>query len=120
MAEKRMFSKSVVASSDFMNLKTSARELYFQLGLQADDDGFLNNAEYIRRMVGAKKSDYIALVENGYLINIRPGLDVIRHWNVNNTLRSDRYKSTIYQSEKDTLRLVGGRYERVENEVCNA
>ena len=35
-----MFSLDVVDSDRFMEMGVSARELYFQLGMRGDDDGF--------------------------------------------------------------------------------
>ena len=117
MAEKRMFAKSIVTSAEFLSLKVSARELYFQLGLQADDDGILNNTEIIMRMIGAKKADYTALVQGGYLINVRKGIDVISDWNVNNYIRNDRYKETLYKAEKSRLKNVSGRYVLMDDGI---
>ena len=39
MAERRMFSKSVIGSARFLRMPASSRLLYYDLGMQADDDG---------------------------------------------------------------------------------
>ena len=36
-----MFAKNVVQSSKFLKMPVSSRELYFQLGMSADDDGIV-------------------------------------------------------------------------------
>ena len=42
MASRRMFSKDVVCSDRFLDMPASAQALYFQYGLEADDDGFVS------------------------------------------------------------------------------
>ena len=48
MAEKRMFSRELVESDDFLDLPLSAQALYLHICMEADDDGFVNNANRIR------------------------------------------------------------------------
>ncbi len=49
MAKKRMFNREIVTSDDFLELPTSTQALYLQLGVEADDDGFINKARSIAR-----------------------------------------------------------------------
>lgn len=65
MAEKRMFSNRVIESTDFIDLPHSTRNLYIHLSMHADDDGIVNNAKMIIRMVNCKLKDYKNLVDNG-------------------------------------------------------
>ena len=58
MAEKRMFSREVVESDDFLELPLSAQGLYLHICMEADDDGFVNNANRIRKVVEASQEDY--------------------------------------------------------------
>ena len=58
MAEKRMFSKTIVDSDAFLDMPLSAQALYFHLSMRADDDGFLNNAKKIMRTINANQNDY--------------------------------------------------------------
>ena len=51
MAEKRMFSRSEIDSDEFMGLPTSAQALYFHLGLNADDDGFVAKPRTIAKAI---------------------------------------------------------------------
>jgi len=103
MGERRMFSKNVVNSDAFSELALSAQALYFHIGLNADDDGFVNNPKLIRRMVGASVDDLNALVDSGFLILFDSGVICIAHWNIHNTLRKDRKKSTLYVEERKHL-----------------
>ena len=43
MATKRMFSKDIVGSDAFQDMPHSSQLLYFHLGMEADDDGFVGN-----------------------------------------------------------------------------
>ena len=43
MAERRMFSKTVIDSDVFSDMPLTTQALYFHLGMRADDDGFVNN-----------------------------------------------------------------------------
>ena len=105
MAERRMFSKAVVHSGAFLELPASAQLLYFHLGMQADDDGFISNPKPIVRMVRGTSKSFRCLVEQGFLIEFPNGVCVLRHWLLNNQIRSDRYKPTVYQEEKEALHL---------------
>ena len=97
MANKRMFSKEVTNTDRFQSLKLSAQALYFHLGVNADDDGFIGNPMSITRSIGAASSDLKLLVDSGYLIPFGGGVYLITDWLINNHIRKDRYKPTIYQ-----------------------
>ena len=43
MARRRMFSLDVVDTDRFLDMPTSAQNLYYSLGMRADDDGFVSN-----------------------------------------------------------------------------
>ncbi len=99
MAQKRMFNQEIVGSDAFLDMPVSARELYFQLGMYADDDGFLSNAKKILRMVGASDDDLKILLSKRFLLNFPSGVVVIKHWRINNYIPKDRYKQTVYLDE---------------------
>lgn len=100
MAEKRMFAKSIVLSDDFLEMPTSSRCLYFTLGMVADDDGFINNPRSIMRQCGASEDDMNVLLAKRFVIMFESGIIVMKHWRINNYLRSDRYVPTKYTEEK--------------------
>ena len=99
MAEKRMFSKSIVLSDQFLDMPASARDLYYAMSMSADDDGFVNSPKSIMRQCSAGETDYNLLLKNEYIIGFETGVAVIKHWKINNYLRVDRYKPTIYQDD---------------------
>lgn len=103
MAERRMFAKTIVTSDAFLDMPMSARCLYFTLGMFADDDGFVNSPKSIMRQVGATKDDMQILIAKKFVLLFDSGVIVIKHWRINNYLRSDRYKETTYVEEKAEL-----------------
>ena len=94
MASRRMFSKDVVCSDRFLDMPASAQALYFQYGLEADDDGFVSAPKKILRLTNASDDDLKILVAKGFLIPFDSGVVVIRDWKINNYLRRDRYTPT--------------------------
>lgn len=103
MAERRMFAKAIVLSDAFLDMPMSARCLYFTLGMVADDDGFLNSTKSIIRQCGAKESDLKILLENEFLVKFDSGVIAIKDWKVNNLIKKDRYRPTVYTSEREQL-----------------
>ena len=51
MAERRMFSKTIINSDLFLDLPSSAQNLYFYLSLNADDEGFVNSRKWIYKEI---------------------------------------------------------------------
>ena len=103
MAERRMFAKTIIDSDAFLDMPLSAQALYFHLSMRADDDGFINNPKKIQRMIGASDDDCRLLVMKRFIINFESGVIVIKHWKIHNYIRNDRYKPTVYTSEKAML-----------------
>lgn len=103
MAQRRMFSKSITTSDLFVDMPLSAQLLYFHLGMEADDDGFIGNAKMLSRAYGTNNDDLKLLFVKGFLLQFGNGVSVIKDWNVNNQIRKDRHKETIYVQEKAML-----------------
>lgn len=103
MAQKRMFDKSITNSDDFLEMPDSSQNLYFHLSMNADDDGFVNNWKSIMRMTGHKDDDLKVLVAKQFIIPFDSGVIVIKHWRINNYLRTDRYIETKFKEEKSHL-----------------
>ena len=103
MAERRMISKRIADSDAFLDMPLSAQALYFHLCMRADDDGFVNGARRIQRMVGAAEDDARLLITKGFLIMFPSGVVVIKHWKLHNYIPKDRHKPTAYQEEFATL-----------------
>lgn len=103
MAEKRMFSKSLIDSDLFLDMPMSAQVLYFHLAMRADDDGFINNPKKIQRMIGSNEDDLKLLLLKGFIISFDTGVIVIKHWRLHNHIQKDRYKPTLHQEEMAQL-----------------
>ena len=66
MAERRMFHGAVVESDAFLDLPVGAQALYFHLGMQADDDGFVNGPKQIAKNLNLDVGSLDVLEENGF------------------------------------------------------
>lgn len=98
-----MFAKTIVLSDAFLDMPMSARCLYFTLGMLADDDGFINSPKSIMRQCGATVDDMKILLAKKFVLEFETGVIVIKHWRINNYLRSDRYNATKYSEERGLL-----------------
>lgn len=97
MAERRMYSKRIVRSAKFLKMPVSSRELYWQLGIEADDDGIVE-AFTVMRMTGATEDDLRVLATKGFVQVLNEDLiTYITDWNENNKLRADRKVDSIYK-----------------------
>lgn len=95
-----MFSLDVVDTDKFLDMPGSTQALYFQLGMRADDDGFVASPKSITQMIGCASDDLKILITKGYVIPFDSGVCFISDWRVNNYIRPDRYKPTIREQEK--------------------
>lgn len=102
MAQKRMFSPDIVGSDAFIEMAPSTQALYFHLGMRADDDGFVN-PKIIMRMIGSQEDELKVLIAKKFVLPFDNGVLVIKHWRINNFVRKDRYKETLYTKEKQLL-----------------
>ncbi|MDE6614154.1 MAG: conserved phage C-terminal domain-containing protein [Clostridia bacterium] len=120
MAERRMFAKTIVASDAFLDMPLSARCLYFALGMYADDEGFVNSVKSIMRLVGASTDDKNILLVRHFIIEFQSGVCLIKHWRINNYLRSDRFQATKYTEERNQV-VIGenGAYVLVDERYTN-
>lgn len=120
MAQKRMFSLSVVDTDRFLDMPVSARLLYYELGMRADDDGFIGNWKKILLFTGLKEDDLRILIAKQYLIPFENGVIVIKHWRMNNYLQSDRTKPTIYQQELQQLSLKNNNVYNLDTKCIHS
>jgi hypothetical protein len=105
MAERRMFAKTIIDSDAFLDMPLSTQALYFHLSMRADDDGFINNAKKIQRMLGCADDDLKILLSKNFIIPFETGVCVIKHWKIHNLIQKDRYKPTVYVEHKEQLSL---------------
>lgn len=103
MAEKRMFAKTIIDSDAFLEMPMSARLLYYDLAMRADDDGFINSPKKIMKIVGATTDDLNILILRKFIIPFENGVVVIKHWRIHNYIRKDTYTPTPYLEQKSML-----------------
>nr|DAE10093.1 MAG TPA: replisome organizer [Siphoviridae sp. ctGuJ10] len=118
MAEKRMFAKTIVDSDAFLDMPPSSRLLYYDLGMRADDEGFINNPKKIMRMTGAREDDMNILILRKFIIPFESGVVVIKHWRIHNYIRQDRVHKTSYQDERNLLDVDENKAYVLMSEVC--
>lgn len=96
MAERRMFARSVINSARFLRMPATSRLLYFDLGMEADDDGIVE-AFTVMRKTGANEDDLKVLVSKGFVRVLNDDLvSLIVEWKTNNYIQRDRYHPSIY------------------------
>lgn len=115
MAERRMFAKTIIDSDAFLDMPTSARLLYYDLSMRADDDGFINSPKKIIRMTGAADDDLKVLIAKKFVIPFENGIVVIKHWLIHNYIRKDTYNETQYKEQKAMLTLDENKSYRLIN-----
>jgi hypothetical protein len=99
MAQKRMFDRAIIDTDKFMDLSMSSKALYFLLGMEADDEGFVSYKK-VMRIHGGNDDDIKVLLAKNFIIGFPSGVVVITDWNKNNWLDNRRIKPTEYQKEK--------------------
>ncbi len=121
MAERRMFAKTIIDSDAFIDMPVTARLLYYDLGMRADDDGFVNSPRKIMRIIGASLDDLNILCAKKFIIPFSNGVIVVKHWRINNSIQSDRYHETKYTELKAQLELDENKsYRLVDNSMYTA
>nr|WP_171336620.1 DnaD domain protein [Enterococcus cecorum] len=105
MAERRMINKRIIVSDTFLDMPLSAQALYFHLNAIADDDGFIENPNSFKRMIGASNDDLKILIAKQYILPFESGVVVVKHWLIHNYIRRDRYNETMHVEEKKKLQI---------------
>ncbi|MGX2945871.1 hypothetical protein [Enterococcus alishanensis] len=103
MANRRMFSKDVVDSDRFLDMPPTTQNLYFHLGIQADDDGFVSSPKKVKRACSATDDDLKLLEAKEFIISFESGVIVIKDWKLNNYIQKDRYTPTVFLKEKNHI-----------------
>lgn len=91
-----MFAKSVIQSARFLRLPPSARLLYYDLGMAADDEGVVE-AFTVMLTSGATEADLKTLADKGFVTVLND--DLVSHitdWATNNYIQSDRFHQSVY------------------------
>ena len=100
----------IVESDQFLDMPATAQNLYWHLGMYADDDGFVSPNKVVR-MVGANADDLKVLLAKSFAIPFDSGVIVITNWKENNYIQTDRYTPTIYTYEKQQLSCIQNVYK---------
>lgn len=97
MADRRMIHRKVVESDSFYELSEGAQSIYTHLTINADEDGFVNNAQSIVARFKAGPKKLAELVSKRFVLKIGD-VYVIKHWRIGNSLKNDRTKPPTYPS----------------------
>ena len=109
MAKRRMFSKTITNSSKFLKMPMTSRLLYYDLGMNADDDGFVEHF-MVLKMTGATEQDLGVLELNGLIKILDENVLWISDWKENNYIQKDRYTPSNYLQiyDLDTICIQNG------------
>jgi len=105
LAQRRMFSLKIIDTDMFLDMSPTARLLYYDLCMRADDDGFVSSPKKIMKIVGAGDDDLKILIAKKFVIPFESGICVIKHWRIHNYIQKDRYSKTIYEEEANMLKV---------------
>lgn len=96
---RRMFSDTITDSASFLKMPSTSRLLYYDLGMNADDDGVVE-AYTVMRKTGATEDDLKVLVTKSFVKVLDPEdlIVFIVQWRENNKIRADRKKDSIYKN----------------------
>lgn len=111
MAKRRMFSLDIVDTDIFLDMPPTTQNLYFHLGMRADDDGFVAAPKKIMRACGGTPDDMKILSAKNYIIPFDDGVIVIRDWLKQNKIQPSRYVATDYTDHLDLLDVENGQYK---------
>ena len=102
MAERRMFAKSIISSARFLRMPAASRLLYYDLGMDADDDGVVE-AYTVMRKTGANDDDLQILVSKGFVRVLNDDLvSLILDWKTYVNALVD--KMSMYVNQLDAAR----------------
>jgi hypothetical protein len=84
--EKTCFSSRVCCSDSFLELSHGAQSLYYQLCLNADNNGYIVSSKAIVRLSNCSGEDFEELVDSGFVLVAEAfgGGALIADWYVNN------------------------------------
>ena len=110
-----MFSKQIVGSDAFLDMPASSQLLYFHLGMEADDDGFIGNPKKISRIIGGSDDDLKILLSKKFLLIFDSGIVVVKHHRMNNNWDKYNCKRTVYLEEFNQLFIKENRAYTLDN-----
>jgi hypothetical protein len=93
-----MFSLTVINTARFLRLPIDAQNLYFHLGLRADDDGIVE-AFPVMRLIGSNDDNLKLLHAKEFVKVLNEDLvTFITDWTEHNTIRADRKIDSVYKN----------------------
>lgn len=95
MSNRRMFSKTVTESDEFLSLPHSAQMLYIHIGMNTDDEGYCERLRVMRLSLGCQK-DVTLLTEGKFIYVFDNKVFYDLYFEENNTIRKDRKKESKY------------------------
>lgn len=110
MVKRRMMSSKILFADKFLGVEAREKVLYFYMIAQADDEGFVDNVESLKRVLGYRAERLENLEESGLIIRFKSGVVAIRHWHVHNSIPKSKYTPTIHLNEMRQLTLKDGVY----------
>lgn len=119
-----MFSKRIVESTRFLRMPATSQNLYFHLGMMADDDGIVE-AYPVMCATGTSEDDLRVLVSKKFVTVLNQDtVTYINDWLEHNTIRADRKKDSIYKDlllevvpDAETIEPKQSYYSR-KKEIC--
>jgi len=118
MAQRRMFTKAITNSSEFLMMPPTAQLLYIHFGMNADDDGFCEHFS-IMRMTDSKPDDLRILQARKFVRVFDDKVLVITDWKENNYIQKDRYTPSKYlKVYKEELKQLGSSVNTGESGDC--
>lgn len=97
VVNKRMFVHDVISSDDFLDMPLETQALYFQLSMNADNEGFINRTKKIMKTLvngtdtmESMMRSFRRLIDEGFIHQFESGVVVIMDWNVNNQLKVEK------------------------------
>lgn len=118
MAKRRMFSLDIVDTDIFLDMPPTTQNLYFHLGMRADDDGFVAAPKKIAKLCNSTPDDIKILVAKGYIIPFDDGVVLVTDWMINNQIRKDRYTETRFKEHLNSIESEDGRYKKSLSTKC--
>ena len=108
MAGRRCLSSKITESDPFYALPEIAQALYLHLNMQADDDGFINNAASVSTRFKGGAAALKKLVEKRFILKF-DDIYIIKHWRISNSLKNDRLKPLSYATISQRIWVKGNK-----------
>lgn len=93
-----MFSSRVTESTRFLKMPATSQNLYFHLGMHADDDDGVVEAYPVMCSIGASEDDLRVIISKGFATLLNSDMvTFLNDWLENNNIRADRKVDSIYK-----------------------